>query len=536
MEATAWLTGPGLYLLDLGRHAELATQLGAPAPAAPGVPTPVARLLPAASENTIACLAAGERHVACAADDGALMTWGDGALGRLGRTSEYDRSSEPAVVSSLDMHVVSRVACGLDFTVCLTRQGVALSCGNNENGQLGRDAAGTPSSPRPVVLPPGHFAVQVSCGAEHALLLTQTGAVVAWGANYAGQLGIGRCGPPAAQPVVVESLAGRPVVRIACGTASSAAVTASGMVYTWGTSAAGVLGHGPEALPHQGLPVPKLVEGLVGHHVVDMASGHAHSILLMYDGSLFSFGAPNSPALGRRSADAADGRPAAIALDFAEVHGDDHVPQWKALSVTAGRHFSAALLQDRADGAGQRLVVGLMSQSSVRAVPFFSVRAALAESAHAAVAESEALLPQGDSAAQAWRAAEVAERLQVTLVAAGPCAEFLLVSCAAERSAAPRLPAQATTPTILSVSVLEKVLEVFRRSSSGRVQPAELHEAEGTFLQQMGLLGLGRVVNASFLVSTAHTTSLYGGVNLTLMRRFWEILSVSRTLCRTRLV
>ena len=46
------------------------------------------------------------------------------------------------------------------------------------------------------------------------------------------------------RPRVIESLRGKDVVNISCGGAHSAAITATGELYTWGKGRYGRLGHG----------------------------------------------------------------------------------------------------------------------------------------------------------------------------------------------------------------------------------------------------------------------------------------------------
>ena len=49
---------------------------------------------------------------------------------------------------------------------------------------------------------------------------------------------------PCDRPRIIESLRGKDVVDVACGGAHSAAITASGELYTWGKGRYGRLGHG----------------------------------------------------------------------------------------------------------------------------------------------------------------------------------------------------------------------------------------------------------------------------------------------------
>lgn len=66
---------------------------------------------------------------------------------------------------------------------------------------------------------------------------------------------------PCDRPRIIESLRGKDVVDVACGGAHSAAITASGELYTWGKGRYGRLGHGDSDDQLK----PKFVEALLGN-------------------------------------------------------------------------------------------------------------------------------------------------------------------------------------------------------------------------------------------------------------------------------
>lgn len=71
--------------------------------------------------------------------------------------------------------------------------------------------------------------VQVACGLEHTLALTNNGELYAWGSNRNGQLGSGDDVRKSVKPRLVESLAAVPISFIACGGHHSIVVTKSGL-------------------------------------------------------------------------------------------------------------------------------------------------------------------------------------------------------------------------------------------------------------------------------------------------------------------
>lgn len=66
---------------------------------------------------------------------------------------------------------------------------------------------------------------------------------------------------PCDRPRVIESLQGKNILDISCGGAHSAAITASGELYTWGKGRYGRLGHRDS----EDQLKPKLVEALIGN-------------------------------------------------------------------------------------------------------------------------------------------------------------------------------------------------------------------------------------------------------------------------------
>lgn len=77
-------------------------------------------------------------------------------------------------------------------------------------------------------------------------------------------------------------------VQVACGDMYSAAVSASGLLFTWGCGSYGRLGHGSR----DDCSRPAVVEGLRGERVVKVSCGEgdAHTLALTDDGAVFVFG------------------------------------------------------------------------------------------------------------------------------------------------------------------------------------------------------------------------------------------------------
>ena len=132
---------------------------------------------------------------------------------------------------------------------------------------------------------------QIAVGAKHILALSDSGDVYAWGTGTAGQLGLGkRRNFPS--PQLVWGLMRKGVRQIGAGDYHSAALTYNGMVYTWGSSSYGQLGHGNKKTQLS----PKPIEGLDAEcrersaTVRLIGCGKEHTVAVLSNGELYMWG------------------------------------------------------------------------------------------------------------------------------------------------------------------------------------------------------------------------------------------------------
>ena len=150
--------------------------------------------------------------------------------------------------------------------------------------------------------------VSLSAGDTHALALSKTGEVWAWGCNMAGQLGDGTISC-SARPVRVRrgvltnesngthggsmgcAVFLREAVKVAAGGAHSVVATEDGRVLTWGCGNCGQLGDGATKGSWPGLRLHAgVVLGLAGVHVVEVAAGAFHTLALGANGDIYAWG------------------------------------------------------------------------------------------------------------------------------------------------------------------------------------------------------------------------------------------------------
>jgi alpha-tubulin suppressor-like RCC1 family protein len=118
--------------------------------------------------------------------DGTLWTWGRNRYGSIGDNTQHNQSkSEPVQVPG---NTWKNMACGTYQTVATKTDGTLWIWGDNRNGALAQNNAGTQHKSSPVQIP-GTTWDDVSAG-EHFVGATKTdGTMWVWGENDGGHLG-----------------------------------------------------------------------------------------------------------------------------------------------------------------------------------------------------------------------------------------------------------------------------------------------------------------------------------------------------------
>ena len=130
----------------------------------------------------------------------------------------------------------------------------------------------------------------ISCGANHILLLSNTGCVYSLGLGSRGQLGHGDI-LERKEPAIIEALAGVGMKMVACGSWHSLALSIYGDVYSWGWNEHGQLGHsaGPQA--PSTISLPTLIENPDNNGNFNAIScGARHSAAVAEDSQLYTWG------------------------------------------------------------------------------------------------------------------------------------------------------------------------------------------------------------------------------------------------------
>uniref|UniRef100_A0A4X2KE83 Secretion regulating guanine nucleotide exchange factor n=1 Tax=Vombatus ursinus TaxID=29139 RepID=A0A4X2KE83_VOMUR len=221
-----------------------------------------------------------------------LLSWGANSYGQLGLGHKEDVLEPQRLNDFCDPKSIKMLTGGGGHSAVVTDGGEVFVCGLNKDGQLGLGHTEDVLSFIPCTPLAGWPILQVSCGWDFTLLLTENGQVLSCGSNAFGQLGL----PPGARrqvtPRVIELLSEK-VVCIAAGMRHALAVTESGLVFQWGT---GLASTGRRACPEKPLPPflmakePCRVTGLENLKVKMVVTGSCHSASLTDEGDLYVWG------------------------------------------------------------------------------------------------------------------------------------------------------------------------------------------------------------------------------------------------------
>ncbi|XP_076444104.1 uncharacterized protein LOC143282372 isoform X2 [Babylonia areolata] len=252
----------------------------------------------ATAQGAVTSVSCGAHHCVAVTDSGEVYTWGDGRYGQLGCGDETWRQQPTAVfMYQPPLRRGTKVrtsACGRRHTLLLLDNGQVYSCGHNGCSQLGigsrnrKTAAGNQLRPCLLERLAPRTVMQVACGDRHSLFLFDDGGVAAVGNNAHGQIGDG--GRDGARVPKTVDLSNSRVTSVACGANHNLVITESRDVYCWGFGKAC-------GKRHCDVMTPEMVP-FKGRQVVQVAGGRTHSLALTAAGQVMSWGLGKYGQLG----------------------------------------------------------------------------------------------------------------------------------------------------------------------------------------------------------------------------------------------
>lgn len=283
-DGTVWTWGRG----DLGQLGD-GTYLSSDVPVQVKDPTGNGFL------TGIETIKVGENHVMALDSSGILYGWGNNEFGQLATPSVGVNRSVPIVIPTPGP--VAELYVEAYSTFLVLESGEVYMWGYNISGNAGNgDELIRIMSPLPVLNPtasgPFTSIASLGTGYEHNLAVTNTGNVAHWG-DFALQLpnpnGNGIDIYDWSLPVIVPDTTGNAalsgITKVSGGEAHTVALSNTGLVYGWGSTANSQIGVQNVSYEYEPITI-KYFDGSVLDDVRDLEASSRHSVFLMNDSTV----------------------------------------------------------------------------------------------------------------------------------------------------------------------------------------------------------------------------------------------------------
>ena len=222
--------------------------------------------------------------------DGSVQGWGRRSYGRPGLYDSNNRSRIIPFPEGVKIFRISLSKGGEGHCLATTNTGELYSWGVGCYGALGHGDSAAIKIPKRVEALKDVVVVQVSCGSRHSAAITAGGVLYTWGSGSEGKLGHGNT-ELVYTPKVLSAV--NNAVHVACALSHSVAIAENGSkVYLWGSGSCGMLGHGNTNSQN----TPKVIESLKSHHCVKVVAGSNYTAVLTSTGQVLTMG--NGAACG----------------------------------------------------------------------------------------------------------------------------------------------------------------------------------------------------------------------------------------------
>lgn len=268
------------------------------------VPVPVVPVV------TYLGVSAGASHTLAIKSDGSLLSWGLNRNGQLGNGTTLDKLS-PAQVGATTATLGSVISSGefhsLALSSCATAGCVLWAWGSNDNGRLGDGTIVEKKSPTKIT---GTNWLEIAAGGFHSAAVKKDGTLWTWGRNDVGQLGLGI--PVGAAnllgvinhdtkmvPTQVGTL--KTWIHVSTGALHTLGMLQTGAIMRWGANDRGQLGLDLANAGIFSFDLPKnLLSGSGSDEQLfsSMSAGGDHSLAILNNGTLHSWGANGFGQLG----------------------------------------------------------------------------------------------------------------------------------------------------------------------------------------------------------------------------------------------
>lgn len=229
-------------------------------------------------------IATGLAHTILVLDDGTVYSSGDNSYGQLGLGNTTNTYYTFTLIPTLSN--VKEVFCGAYHTVFILNDNTAYVCGRNDYGQLGTGDTTNVSTPTLVSF--SSNIITAGCGTYHTIFVTGDKVAYGCGNSTTGELGLGDT-TSALLPVSISGISN--IKQVACGSNHTVFVLESGDVYTCGYNNVGQLGDGTNSTSK----TPKKISLT---NVKFAACGSTHTLFLLNTNTVYGTGENSLGELG----------------------------------------------------------------------------------------------------------------------------------------------------------------------------------------------------------------------------------------------
>jgi alpha-tubulin suppressor-like RCC1 family protein len=213
-----------------------------------------------------------------------VFEFGSNKYGYLGKGQD-NAVNEPQIVSELCYQQIIDISYGSYQVLTLTKSGDCYMWGSNTNGELGNNTKVNENKPKLIITLIREKMVQIRCGSNRSVLLTENNELYVIGDDFHGKVGLKK---------LKNSIK---FVSIASGGGHKLVLTESGIVYGLDLDNTGQLGNRQKSM------TSKLTRIKLSYDIIikNISCGSSHSLLLSTDEDIYAFGSNNFGQLGDKT-------------------------------------------------------------------------------------------------------------------------------------------------------------------------------------------------------------------------------------------
>lgn len=209
-------------------------QLGDGTAVSKSVPT----LIPIADE-TLTKVDAYSAASAVLTESGHVYMFGRNSYGKFGNGLTNTSHNRPTLINFTDEKIID-ISVGQNHTIFLTESGKAYATGYNAYGQLGDGTTVDKLTPILIQIPKNEKIRKVAAAHTHSVIITMSGKLYTFGRNNYGQLGDGTTEDKLTPTLI--TIPNEYIIDVSASNYSTAVITNSGKLYTFGRNSDGQLG------------------------------------------------------------------------------------------------------------------------------------------------------------------------------------------------------------------------------------------------------------------------------------------------------